>query len=567
MNLKQKLLTGILFLFGLLLLTGGAGITALVQMKQRSQAVLQDNYESLEYCHAMLASLDSLYLNKANHATSFENQLIKQENNITEVGEAERTAALRHAFEQFRHSSWLDSEALHQIRGQINHIIAINMAAMEAKNTRSLEAAGKAFDFIALLSTLIFLMAFTFVFNFPGFIIRPVEHLREGIREIMQKNYRHRVPVESHDELGELAEAFNLMAARLDEYEHSSLAQLMFEKTRAEAVVNSLQEAGFGVDTDGRVLFANQIALDLLTLKSSEVVGKPLAALCSRNDLLRHIVESTFGAPFKIVVDGKEQFFVREQNAILKDGQALGILYSLHNITAYQERDTAKTNFIATISHELKTPLAATDIGLKLLEKNPDENLTSDQIDIVHDLQRDNSRLIKLVSELLDLSQAEAGRLNLKMAPVPVTEISDLALAAVQSAAREKRIGIKTDLEPGLPALEADREKSVWVLINLLTNAIRHTPEGGVVVLSARLESDHSVRISVRDQGPGIAKVYHEKIFQPFFKIASTPGQNKSSGLGLSISKEFMTAMNGGIGVISESGKGAEFWVTFQAVS
>ncbi len=282
MKLKQKLLAGILFLFGLLLLTGGAGITALVQMKQRSQAVLQDNYESLEYCHTMLASLDSLSTNGAGFAKSFENQLVKQENNITEAGEADRTAALRRAFEQFRKSSLRDAAALRQIRGHLNHIIAINMAAMEAKNTRALEAAGKAFDFIALLSTLIFLMAFTFVFNFPGFIIRPVEHLREGIREIMQKNYRHRVPVESRDELGELAEAFNLMAARLDDYEHSNLAQLMFEKTRAEAVINSLQEAGFGADTEGRVLFANQFALDLLGLKSAEAVGKPLAALCQR---------------------------------------------------------------------------------------------------------------------------------------------------------------------------------------------------------------------------------------------------------------------------------------------
>jgi len=567
MKLKQKLLTGILFLFGLLLLTGGAGITALVQMKQRSQAVLQDNYESLEYCHAMLASLDSLSTNEASFAKSFENQLIKQENNITETDEADRTAALRRAFEQFRQSSLRDTAALRHIREHINRIIAINMAAMEAKNARALEAAGKAFDFIALLSTLIFLMAFTFVFNFPGFIIRPVEHLREGIREIMQKNYRHRVPVESRDELGELAEAFNLMAARLDEYEHSNLAQLMFEKTRAEAVINSLQEAGFGADPEGRVLFANQFALDLLGLKSAEVVGKPLAALCQRNDLLRHIVESTSGAPFKIVTDGKEQFFVREQNAILKDGQALGILYTLHNITAYQERDTAKTNFIATISHELKTPLAAADIGLKLLEKNPDENLSAGQLEIVHDLQRDNTRLIKLVSELLDLSQAEAGRLHLKMTPVPVADIVNRTLAAVQSAAREKKVAIQTDLEPGIADVEADREKSVWVLINLLTNAIRYTPEGGTVTLNARPGNDRSVRISVRDQGPGIAKMYHEKIFQPFFKIAAAPGQNKSSGLGLSISKEFMTAMNGGIGVISEPGKGAEFWVTFHPAS
>ncbi|MBK7936504.1 MAG: PAS domain S-box protein [Lewinellaceae bacterium] len=373
--------------------------------------------------------------------------------------------------------------------------------------------------------------------------------------------------MESRDEMGELADAFNLMAARLDEYEHSNVAQLMFEKNRAEAVINSLQEAGFGVDLEGRVLFANHFALDLLGLKSTEIVGKALNVLCTRNDLLRHIVESATGAPFKIVSDGKEQFFVREQTPILKDGQALGFLYTLHNITTFQERDTAKTNFIATISHELKTPLAAADIGLKLLEKNPANNLSAEQLDIVHDLQRDNARLIKLVSELLDLSQVEAGRLNLRIAPVSVSEAVDLALAAVQSAVREKRIAVHMDLEGGLPDLEADREKTVWVLVNLLTNAIRYSPESGVIAISARKDKNRTVRLLVRDQGPGVPAGIQEKIFQPFFKANTTGGQNKSSGLGLSIAREFMKAMNGEIGVVSKPGEGAEFWIRFRGLS
>ncbi|HRF17347.1 MAG TPA: HAMP domain-containing protein, partial [Chitinophagaceae bacterium] len=232
---------------------------------------------------------------------------------------------------------------------------------------------------VTVCITICLLLGFTFQFNFPSLVASPVAKLTEGIKAVANKKYSERIHLNRKDEFGALAEAFNSMAERLDEYEHSSLAKILFEKQRAEAVINSFKDASIGMDKNGTVLFANQQALQLLNLNEPDIVGAEKETVMKRNDLFRFLLNEHSNSPFKIVVDGKENYFFKEVMELSHEGQKTGHVIVLKNITPFKELDVAKTNFIATISHELKTPLASSDFTLKLLEDERIGSLTSEQ--------------------------------------------------------------------------------------------------------------------------------------------------------------------------------------------
>ena len=231
----------------------------------------------------------------------------------------------------------------------------------------------------------------------------------------------------------------------------------------------------------------------------------------------------------------------------------------LRNITSFKELDVAKTNFIATISHELKTPLAASDFSLKLLEDERIGKLSDEQKELIQNLKQDNQRVLKILSELLNMSQVEAGRIELNVQIVNPYLIIDHALETVASSAKEKNLEIRKVVEPDLPLIQADAEKSTWVLNNFLTNAIKYSVDGGRVTVAAKRAKD-SVLFSVEDNGPGIAQEYLPRLFERYFQV---PGSKaKGTGLGLGISKEFIEAQKGKIWVESEIGKGSSFSFT-----
>lgn len=555
MKLKGKLITGIVFFFLLLLSVAGAALYFNHRLKTDAKAIVQDNYESLEYCHQMQQLLNERQFTDS-MGKVFEQQLKQQSGNITEPGEGTATQQLVQHYRLFGNHP---SDSLrHIVQQDIQRIIAINMQAISKKNTVAIRTANDASDWIKILCAFISLVGFTFVINFPGIIIGPITRLQEGIAEIMNKNFKHRILLQGKDELAALGNAFNTMAARLDEYESSSLSRLMFEKSRAEAVVNSLQDASVGVDATGRILFANQQALDLLGAKAKDLVGTQVDKAIQRNDLLKFLIQNDTKAPFKIVVAGREQFFIKEVSAIKRDEELLGNLYSIRNITNFQEKDTARINFIAMVSHELKTPLASIRMSADLLEHEKVGNLNAEQKDLVSSIRDDAARLLKITGELLNMSQVETGHMEMHLAPEPVKALVDYALHANKLPADDKQLQLQQNVAADLPTVQVDAEKTIWIISNLLSNAIRHAPNGSMVKLQAAQE-DKWVTVSVTDAGTGIAPEYKDRIFERYFRI---PGSAKGgTGLGLSTSKEMVTAMGGKISVWSELGKGSRFTI------
>jgi signal transduction histidine kinase len=552
-SVKNKIRLGTIFLFLLVLASGGFSIYFLTQLKSQSQNVLKSNYETIQFCHNMQKAMDSIKDNKKNFIDSFDTELKKQETNITEPGETEATGNLHLFFNNLKagDTSKLNSD---QISFQLQHILLLNMVAIKNKSDNAEKSVTDAMSLLITIVAIILLLGFSFAYNFPNILTNPIRKLAQAIQEIGQKNYSHRIHIESKDEFGDLARAFNEMAERLEYFENSNLNRLMFEKNRAEAVINSLKDASIGIDKDNRVLFANEQALQLLDLKADETVGKLTEDVKKRNDLFQFLLDNEGKNPFKIVVDGRENYYVKETIDVVQ-GEASNKVIVLKNITSFKELDAAKTDFIATVSHELKTPLASSDFSLKLLE---DERIgKQEQKELINQLKKDNQRMLRILSELLNMSQVEAGKIQLDIQSASPYQIIENSTNAVYSAAKEKEIKIVTDIKSDLPNINVDVDKLTWVLNNFLTNAIRYAPVKSTLTIVCHKVEDQ-ISFSVIDKGPGIDEVYLGRIFERYFQV---PGRSdkKGSGIGLAICKEFIDAMKGKIWVKSAIGEGSTF--------
>jgi len=553
LTIKDKIRFGTFFLFLLLVLSSGLSIFYFNRLRNETENILKANYESLEYCHTMLRALD-----QPGDSTRqlFEKNLAAQEANITEPGEATPTRLLRDAYNGFNKG---DSSHLPVIKQQIQSILALNMQAIERKNTQAAHSSSSAAQLLIVIAVIIFLVSFTFSINFPAIVVNPIRKFTEAIRAISEKNYRHRIHIDSTDEFGRMATAFNNMSERLEEFENSNLNKILFEKTRAEAVINSLKDASIGIDKQDKVLFANQQALQLLGLKATEIVGMFAKTVAEQNDLFRYLISEENNTPFKIVVDGRENYYVRETIEV-NQGDSSSKVIILKNITSFKELDVAKTNFIATISHELKTPLASSDFSLKLLEDSRIGALSAEQQELIHQLKEDNRRMLKILSELLNMSQVEAGRIQLNMQLSDPYEVIETSLRTIEYSAREKHIQLIRNIQPGISPIQADADKLIWVLNNFLTNAIKYSPEGSAITIALHRQQKE-VSFIITDQGMGIAPAYLDRIFERYFQV---PGRSdkKSSGIGLAICKEFIEAMGGKIWVNSTIDKGSTFGCT-----
>ena len=271
--------------------------------------------------------------------------------------------------------------------------------------------------------------------------------------------------------------------------------------------------------------------------------------------MFRFLIENENSIPFKIVVDNRENFFTKEVLDVTQ-GEAKNKVIVLKNITSFKELDVAKTNFIATISHELKTPLASSDFSLKLLEDERVSNLSIEQKELIGNLKRDNQRMLKILSELLNLSQVETGRIQLNIKKVAPEQIAENAVQAVAINAKQKDVTIKKMFDKDLPQINADADKTTWVVNNFLTNAIKYSYNGGIVEAGITKQNGNII-FSVKDYGPGIAKEYIPKLFERYFQVPGS--KEKGTGLGLAISKEFIEAQHGRIWVESEIGTGSVF--------
>ena len=557
MKLKTKLTIGIGFLFIIILVFGILGIVSISKLSNDAKKILTNNYETLVYNNNMLKALDELPESKTAFA-DFEKNLVDQEKNITEYGEEDATKSLRKNFEELKRQP-NDSSNYRELRQAIQRINNINQNAILRKNDVAQSTASTAIFWLTIIFSILTIIAFTLTVNFPDVISTPIKALSLGIKEIANKNYGNRIHLKQDDEFGDLANAFNTMAEKLDEYEHSNLAKITFEKRRIETIINQMKDGIIGLDEKKHILFLNAVSEKMLGLKEKEIIGQYAADVALKNDLMRRLLQHDDHTELKIYADNKESYFNKDVLKVSYEDQVIGEVIVLRNITPFHELNEAKTNFIATVSHELKTPISSIKMSLQLLESKQTGSINDDQKQLIESIKDDSNRLLKITGELLNLSQVETGNIQLTLQPCSPYDILKYALEAVKVQAEQKKITINTNAITGLPDVKADKEKSAWVLINLLTNAIRYSPEESTIIIEISKQNE-TVLFAVKDTGKGIEKKYTSKIFDRYFQV---PGSSKTgTGLGLAIGKEFIEAQGGHIGVESELGLGSRFYFT-----
>lgn len=574
MKIKTKLTLGVGLLFLLIILLSLVSAKYLYDLKSDTENVLVDNYRTLEYSRNMLLALEE---GGGNAVQRFQENLANQENNITEVNEKEVTARLRAAYGQYQKNP-SDESLKSQIRNAIFQLMDMNMKSINQKSKLAEKTANKAVFWIAVTGTLCVVIAFVLFVNLPSNIANPIRALKESIMQIANKNYSERVHFENNSEFEEVAKSFNSMAQKLEEYDNSNLAKLMIEKRRVESLIDKMHDPVIGLDENMKVIFANEEANQILGLSATQLIGFEAKDLALKNDLIRELIKDIDDngvdkanlKAMKIFANGKESYFEKDIQHISiiptgeKHSKIIGHVILLRNVTEYKELDSAKTNFIATVSHEFKTPISSIKMSLHLLENEHIGKLNEEQSNLLEGIKDDTNRLLKITGELLNMTQLESGNIQLSILPVDPKEILQYALNATKVQADQKQIKIDIDMPENLSKIQADNEKTAWVITNLISNAIRYSYDNSVINLSVKETSKH-VKISVKDTGQGIAPQYKDKIFERYFRVPGT--KKEGTGLGLAISKEFIEAQGGQISVESEFGAGSTFTLILNKIA
>lgn len=570
MTIKNKLRAGIGFLFILAILCCGLSVYFLNRLSADAKAILKDNYKSVQYTKNMGAALDaSVGILTPQQVIVIEKNLVDQEHNITERGEKQLTTLLSDKFNQLKSLSNdpLKATTLHnEIKQLIYNVMQVNMSAIEHKDAVATATANRATLLVAFAGTFLFLVAFSFVVNFPSYIANPIKELTERIKEVSNRNYHQQLNFKSNDEFGELGQAFNTMTTKLDEYENSNLASILFEKKRIETIINSMHDAIIGLDEKSFIIFANEVATNLIGLPAKNLTGRYAPDIALENDLLRNLLVND-QPKMKIYADNRESFYNKEVLSVVSKEKVIGKVIILKNITEFQQLDEAKTNFIATISHELKTPISSIKMSLKLLEDSRIGEVNAEQRQLLENIDEDARRLLQITGELLDMAQVETGKLHLNFGSTHPRNIVDYAVKALKTTADQKLVTLNINCDQNLPQVRADLDKTTWVLINLLSNAIKYSHEKSVIDLVVTKKKSDEIEFSVQDHGRGIDEKYLSRIFERYFKVPGSTTEQTGTGLGLAIAKDFIEAQAGRIGVESEVGGGSRFYFTLKKMA
>lgn len=572
MKIQRRITLGIGILFAMILLLGIQSVSYVRQLSRATGTILADNYNSLQYAGGMLQSLNDIGEDSVSRHILRENLALQQQN-ITETSERETTSALERHIASL--SDPVTEAEIRTVRQDLFRIMELNMAAIRAKSSAVEQRADYVMWWLIVVAALCAVIAGAILVWFPRLVLRPIDALKRGITEIANHNYRQRLEFPGNREFESVAESFNDMAAKLDEYRRSSLDDLMAAKKRIEAIVDTLHEPIVGLDPDRRILFMNREALSVLNLPE-EVVGRNATEVALSNDLLRRLIRGLYGEkqqgdgqePLKIYADNKESYFQVENTPLYitpvggSERQFVGNLIVLNNITRFKELDSAKTNFISTVSHEMKTPISSILMSLQLLGDTRLGALNSEQQQLVGSIRESSDRLLSITGELLNMTQIETGKLKLMPKVTKPIELIDYAVKATQVLADRFCCFVEVDYPEKISKLFVDNEKIAWVITNLLSNAIHHSPEKSRIIIGA-VQREKAVEIYVQDFGRGIDPRYHKSIFERYFRVPGTKVQG--SGLGLAISKEFVEAHGGTISVESEIGKGSRFSILLPA--
>jgi signal transduction histidine kinase len=409
-----------------------------------------------------------------------------------------------------------------------------------------------------------FLLSIVLAWRLAASLLKPIKAFTASAVALGEGDLDREVPEYSHDELGQLARAFNTMAEKLRSYRDATLARVLRAQRTMEATLTSAPDPVFVVSRDGTHEVRNPAAEQLAGLPEFATgfppeVAEPIAQVLATGE---HYVPTDYGRTLALRVGREDRHYLPRVLAIGdKLTEFKGAAVILQDVTKFRLLDDAKTNLVGTVSHELKTPLTSLRMALYLLLEQKLAPLTSQQRELLEDARDDADRLLRILETLLDLTRLESGASTLDRAEVSLAallrRIAGEAHPFIDGAGQRLAVVIAPELNGAV--IDVDEARIRHVFINLLTNASKYTPAGGIITLTAAPDSPGVVRFTVRDQGPGIAPESVGRVFERFYR-APDQRTKPGAGLGLAIAREIVVAHGGSIACNSRLGEGSEFY-------
>lgn len=440
---------------------------------------------------------------------------------------------------------------------EINHVL-LNRAV---NNVEEITQTATIFILVILIGAIA--ISIVFGTNFSDYVVRPLQKLRNSVEHIAEGHFEEKIEIdENSDEIVALAEEFNKMSDRLQRYEQLNLNKLLFEKKKSELTIESMNEPVLMVDDNYNILIANKTFMEVFGDKYN--IGGKL------KELLSSSFAGTSGAESKNVYDSSDTLSVKDsagnqklfkviaESLEIPESGMRGKVIVFNDITRYQELDRMKSEFIAKVSHELKTPLTSLGMALGIIEEGVVGKLTDKQNELVVSMKEDYERLNKLVYEILELTKLEANSGKLEFEKIPASKLAEHVSKKFSILAAEKNISLEVIDESDGVSINCSYDYLLSAVENLVSNSLRFTPPLGYIHYRQKVEEKNLI-IEISDTGIGIGPENLKLIFDKFIQIDnSAPG---SLGLGLSIAKEVIEIHKGEIKAFSDLGKGSTFQI------
>jgi NtrC-family two-component system sensor histidine kinase KinB len=608
-TIKKKILIGYGVAFALMSLVIAWAVSNLVSLGRASEAILSENYRSILAAENMVDALERqdsgvlLFLMgdiqtgsnqfRENEAQFFQ-WFARAKDNITIKAEVELIDSIDTAYSLYRHrfpllgdepgtASIAAPDTIYQqsvyplfasVRELCIRLRHLNEETMYAASVRAREVADRAIWSTSLVAASALVLALIFSLILAERIVGPIRRFMEASRQISEGNYSVQVRAETSDELGRLAGEFNQMATKLDRYHKMNIEQIIAEKSKADAILSSIDDGVIVFDTELKMTSINPAARHLLDLDQAQPGDWQCADIFPKTnicELIRQTIQAgeqpDIPAEQRILSfpasEGSRHYLFSITSIRGRDRSLSGIVLLLRDVTRLREVERLKSEFIMAASHELRTPLTSLGMSVDLLQENAASALDERDRELLKAAHEEVHRMKALVNDLLDLSKIEAGRIELEFEGVQVQSLFEHVSTLFQSQAEMKGVTLTSEPVGNLPDIRADANKITWVLTNLISNALRYTDKGGYVTMTARQVGQH-VYIIVHDDGPGVPIEYQSRIFEKFVQVSGQ--ESGGSGLGLAICKEIVRAHGGAIWVESTPGHGSDFTFTLPVI-
>lgn len=400
-------------------------------------------------------------------------------------------------------------------------------------------------------------------------ITRPIDEMKKQTIRIARGDFSGQVHVYGNDELGQLAGAVNNLSVRVEEAQDSTEA----ERRRLDGVLTHMSDGVLATDRRGNVTIINETAADLLSTNADEVTGKSILDVLNirKSYTIRELLDNQDEVIIDLSTQQQELILHAYFSLIQREsGFISGLVCVLHDITEQQKVERERKQFVSNVSHELRTPLTSVKSYVEALTDGAwqDPEVAPGFLHVVQD---ETDRMIRMINDLLSLSRMDSGTSKLDLEYVNLNELFNYILNRFDMILKNEeepskkysidRVFTKKDLW-----VEIDTDKFTQVVDNLMNNAVKYSPDGGVIT-ARLLETHNHVILSISDQGLGIPRADIPHVFDRFFRVDKARSRKQGgTGLGLAISKEVINFLGGQIWVDSVEGRGSTFYISLPYV-